>query len=698
MSSPRVGALFLLLLMSLPCQAQEIGYQQLVGRLTDLRRLSSPIVSGEKTAASTSHDRASRYDADADRYHHWSANNDGSGSIRREGDGVVMVDLTGPGVLWRIWSALPEQGHIRIYLDGQATPVIDQPFREYFDQLERDYPGLALTLSRGRNAFVPISFARSCRVVLQDGWGAYFHCTHTQFAAGTRVEPFSGFTPEVRKELQRASDALRHPGRNPWPDSGVPLVHTLVTIPPGESRVVQREGSGAIQSLRISLPNLPTDPLVQEDILRELTLALAWDGETKPSVWAPLGDFFATSPGLNSFATRVMGCQEGTFYSYLEMPFEKGMELRLHNDGSGSRDVEVELQLAPLAPEEAAHRLRFCAAWHSDDFTGVDRRRFLYKTGDRWPDWPLLVVEGRGRFVGMTQHIWKYGGWWGEGDEKFFVDGERFPSTIGTGSEDYIGYAWAAEPPFVTFNSPFAALSRLRPDAQQDTSVCRFHLCDDLPFQSRFEAFLEVMPNPDCRPALYDTCVYWYREAGAHNPYPIIPLAGRRHRRPGPTERQVRPATFPRPEPQPGLVEGESLRVLRVSGGRHWTQEMTHYADDTWSDDTQLIWTDARLGDEIELEFGIPEAGRYELRGTFSKASDYGVFELLIDGQTIDRLFDFYDTRVCTTGELPLGQWTLAGGAHVLKARAVGQNPKIKAGPTGGHIFGLDTLRWKRLP
>ena len=127
-------------------------------------------------------------------------------------------------------------------------------------------------------------------------------------------------------------------------------------------------------------------------------------------------------------------------------------------------------------------------------------------------------------------------------------------------------------------------------------------------------------------------------------------------------------------------------------------QEMTHYADDTWSDDTQLIWTDARLGDEIELEFGIPEAGRYELRGTFSKASDYGVFELLIDGQTIDRLFDFYDTRVCTTGELPLGHWTLAGGAHVLKARAVGQNPKIKAGPTGGHIFGLDTLRWKRLP
>ena len=60
----------------------------------------------------------------------------------------------------------------------------------------------------------------------------------------------------------------------------------------------------------------------------------------------------------------------------------------------------------------------------------------------------------------MSEHIWKFGGWWGEGDEKFFIDGEKYPSTVGTGSEDYIGYAWAANPPFVTFDSALAAVSR----------------------------------------------------------------------------------------------------------------------------------------------------------------------------------------------------------------------------------------------
>ena len=55
----------------------------------------------------------------------------------------------------------------------------------------------------------------------------------------------------------------------------------------------------------------------------------------------------------------------------------------------------------------------------------------------------MLQTEGRGRFCGVMLHVWNpRGGWWGEGDEKFFVDGEKFPSTIGTGSEDYFGYAW----------------------------------------------------------------------------------------------------------------------------------------------------------------------------------------------------------------------------------------------------------------
>jgi hypothetical protein len=682
-----------ILIVAQVASAETLTYADLAARLTRMERLAEPVIAGERSGASTSHDRGSAYDAATDAYRNWSANDDGGGSLRREGDDVVMVDLAGPGVLWRVWSAMPDQGHIRIYLDGSATPVVNKPFLDFFGDYEREYPGLAMTLSRGRNAFVPIPFARSCQVVLGKDWGRYFHATHTQFASGTNVESFPGFTPEVVAVLQQASDAWQQGDASPYSAADTVKTTETLEIAPGESRELSLAGAGAIRVLKVTPLALPADRIAQEDALREVTLSLFWDGERRPSVWAPLGDFFGTSPGLNPFQTRATGCVDGTFYAHWYMPFADGMRLVVGNDGATSRAVTVELETIPLEKPVAAKLLRFCAAWHSDDFTGLDAPRFLHKRGDRWPDWPLLVVNGRGRFVGMTEHIWKFGGWWGEGDEKIFVDGEKFPSTLGTGSEDYIGYAWAADPPFVTFNSASAACSRLRGDAQEDTSVCRFHLCDDIPFETGFQGFIEVMPNRDCRPALYDACVYWYRERDAENPYPPVPLVGRQHLRPSREMRHVLPVTLAPQPPRPGVSEGEELTVTRISSGRHWVQDMGDFSGDTWSGDAQLIWTDATLGGELELEFHVGKGGRQRLAAVFSTAVDYGTFELSVDGQRIDRHFDCYSEDVRTTGEISLGTFDLAAGRHLLQAKVIGRNPQAKVQATGGHIFGLDFLR-----
>ena len=100
----------------------------------------------------------------------------------------------------------------------------------------------------------------------------------------------------------------------------------------------------------------------------------------------------------------------------------------------------------------------FHAKWHRDTFK-------LPK--DRWPDWVMLRTQGRGRFCGVMLHVWNpRGGWWGEGDEKFFVDGEKFPSTFGTGSEDYFGYAWC-DPGL--FQRPYHAQTMTQ--EQQGTSI-----------------------------------------------------------------------------------------------------------------------------------------------------------------------------------------------------------------------------------
>ncbi|WP_193212796.1 glycoside hydrolase family 172 protein [Luteolibacter marinus] len=693
---PSIKAIFLLFALVAPwsgAAAAELSYADLVQRMSRLERLAAPVPAGEKAGASTSHDRKSRFDPATGAYHDWSANDDGGGFIREEGGGQVMVDLEGPGVLWRIWSAMPEQGHVRIYLDGQETPVIDKPFAAFFDDLEKDYPGIAMTLSRGRNSFVPISFAKSCKVVMAAGWGRYFHATHTLFPEGTVVEPFPGFTPAVVPLLKGASETWRRAGSSPYPAVDVAIKERTLEILPGREERLAVPGAGAVRMLKVKPMGLPADRIAQEDILRELTLSLSWDGEEKPSVWAPLGDFFATSPGLNPFKTLPMGCVDGEFYSYWYMPFAGGMELAIGNGGAAARTIAVTLETVALEAAEAARLLRFCAAWHGDDFTGLDAERFVHRQGDRWPDWPLLVVKGGGRYVGMSLHVWKHGGWWGEGDEKFYVDGEAFPSTLGTGSEDYIGYAWAADPPFVTFECAAAACSVIRPDAQQDTAVCRFHLGDEIPFRSGFEGFLEVMPNADCKPAIYETCVYWYRDGEAVNPYGEVPPARRRHLRPGRGERHVLPSTFRKIPPKPGTQEGEGLRVLRASAGRHWIQEMGDFAGGSWSGDAQLVWTGATLGDEIEVEFAVEHAGRFDLMAAFTKAPDYGVFALAIDGRPLDRHLDFFAGRVGATGALPLGRFDLAAGKHVLKAKAIGTNPQVRAGSSGSHVFGLDFLR-----
>jgi hypothetical protein len=159
----------------------------------------------------------------------------------------------------------------------------------------------------------------------------------------------------------------------------------------------------------------------------------------------------------------------------------------------------------------------------------------IARADGRGLDWVFANMKGRGRFCGITLHVentceepkqesetWWYGkwdkktidGWWGEGDEKFFVDGEKFPSTFGTGSEDYVGYAWSAEPPFSLFDSPFATQPFTPINGNGHTIVNRFHIADNVPFQNSFEGYLEKYKSNqwgEKNVCLFDAVVYWYQ-------------------------------------------------------------------------------------------------------------------------------------------------------------------------------------------
>jgi len=113
--------------------AEPLSYADLVDRLTNFERLAELPAAGEKLMQWSSYDRSSRYDEASGEYTGWSHNADGGGIIRTEEGKQVLGEMQGPGVIWRIWSAKPDQGHVRIYLDGKETPAIDLPFTHFFD-------------------------------------------------------------------------------------------------------------------------------------------------------------------------------------------------------------------------------------------------------------------------------------------------------------------------------------------------------------------------------------------------------------------------------------------------------------------------------------------------------------------------------------------------------------------------------------
>jgi len=155
--------------------------------------------------------------------------------------------------------------------------------------------------------------------------------------------------------------------------------------------------------------------------------------------------------------------------------------------------------------------------WHRDAFLPTEK--------ERWIDWPILKTQGQGRFCGVALEVWNpRGGWWGEGDEKWFVDGEKFPSTFGTGSEDYFGYAWCN--PHLFQNAYHNQTRNDNTNNASHVSVNRWQINDNIPFASSFEGCIEKY-YPNNRPTLYAAMAYWYLAPGGKDPYKAVPVKDR---------------------------------------------------------------------------------------------------------------------------------------------------------------------------
>ncbi len=646
--------------------AEKLSYPMLVKRMIDLEMLSVLPAQREGCAQWSSFDRASRFDAATGKYVRWDANGDGNGIIRREGDVEVLAEMDGPGCIWRIWSALAQRGRVKIYLDGAEQPAVDLPFIEYFEGKNPpfDYPMLSYEMktlgSRGENLYYPIPYQKSCKIVAEKGWGKYYQFVYSTFPAGTQVPTFTGrLSAEDAAALREVNDFLRDRlGEDPAGKrtGSMEEKRSVSVVAGGTATVAELTGPRAITAVRVVWPSF-SNRAEQCRVLRNVVLRISFDDLTKPAVWTPLGDFFGTAPGVNPYKTLVTGMTEQQAYALWYMPFARKAKIELVNDDPAAHSFTLAVEHAPLSRPMGQLGYFHCY-WHRDVFP---------LPADRFPDWPLLRTAGRGRFCGVMLHVWNpRGDWWGEGDEKFFVDSEKFPSTFGTGSEDYFGYAWCHPG---RFERPYHAQSMTENNAGHQ-SVLRWHIGDNIPFQRSFEAVIEKY-FPNDRPTLYACTVCWYLSADGENPLEPVPASERWGY-----------CVVPPLEGEDGVtIDGTPPGVVQV-------QKMAHFGPDRWSKNDQIWWTKAKPGDKLTLVFPVEKAGRYELAVTLTKARDYGIVQLSLDGKKLGEPIDLFNPEVVPTGPVALGTHVLDAGPHKLTVEIVGANPQaVKA-----YMFGLDRI------
>ena len=492
----------------LPEGPDEIGVQALLSEMLDLTRLAELPEPAFAAHLASSYDRRSVSREDSDGWfanNDWASRTDANYVATEEHDGreeTVLLDVTGAGAIVRVWSATPA-GTLRIYVDGNPLPVLAEPMETLLRGAGPVPPPLAHMTAKGYNLYFPFPFRHSCKVtvdelVAPDGRGRpldrfYYHINYRQYA----VEAASRIRSYRPSDMKHAVSLVRRL-REVWGakqiafEPGIGYRTTALEAGPEEARAeVRVEGGGLIRQLNVRLPD------TSADALEATTIELSFDGEC--TVAMAIGEFVGSGSTLTPYRSLLFDvAPDGDVMSRWPMPFRS--EARIVVRGQPNLSGELGFEAHPFSDRS----LYFHAV--SRPPTRISTRPFR--------DLTLLDVTGRGQYVGNAFRFDNAPGtsWWGEGDEKVYVDGAVFPTQFGTGTEDYYGYAWSTPERFehALHGQPRAGTGGFG----GPFSMYRFHLLDAVPFQNSLRFDLELWHWDEALVTWASTAYYYARPLG----------------------------------------------------------------------------------------------------------------------------------------------------------------------------------------
>lgn len=437
---------------------------------------------------------------------YWFANDDNIRYIRIEKGEKVIFEEDGPGVITRIWTVGKADVPMYFYFDGETTPSV---ILRNGDPNTADWDADSPLIFKhpwhdqyyGGNMYYPIPFGKSLKITAGttaiSSWA--FHFSVRKYDKSTKVETFTlAGADRVAGKAAQVAAILKNP---PVFSSGKETQASGRLAAGSPVSLNLPKGNAAVRNLRIRIGKY--DSASREALLGSITVKMYFDGIK--CVEAPLSDFFGGGSTAAEHSNWYLTSDgKGTFSSRFVMPYRDSARISLHS---------VSQEVVPLAEITAnvdtdfewhTNTMHFHAQYKADQDLPLSNEY----TSSKVKEWTAATIQGKGIVKGDVLSVrCKTDTWYGEGDEKIYVDSEAFPSYFGTGTEDYYNSSFA---PVVPFENAFGGCLLAESNILPFRNIwLRTRNLDGMIFNSSLKFNWELESwNPGT--ADYSSVLWWY--------------------------------------------------------------------------------------------------------------------------------------------------------------------------------------------
>lgn len=353
--------------------------------------------------------------------------------VRKEADGLVLLDIEGPGVIHRIWTPTPTDDVVDIYFDGESTPRLSLPFEDLFSGKHEAFPQpLVGSGSGGFYSYVPLTFAESCKIVIRAEKLQFYQINYSVYPDQTELASFEWpASDEYLRNREQAKELIASSGSDITShgaiDAEARQVHrSQHKLKPGETRTIfETDEPGRIVGVRLS----PASAFAGKG--REKVLRAFWDGDSQPAILSPVGDLFGYAWGEPATRSLLVGTSDETNYLYFPMPFDQSAKLEITSEQTEGDPVEIQVEVVTEPTPRKSDEGKFYALWRRENPT------------TKGEPFTFIETKGEGHLVGCFQQSQAFESGiplFFEGDDKTTIDGELV--IHGTGSEDFYNGGW----------------------------------------------------------------------------------------------------------------------------------------------------------------------------------------------------------------------------------------------------------------